>query len=217
MKKYIPWNEKEIEKLKELLNNNIKYRDIADILHRGTKAIATKAKELGFQSELSRKIEFGNNLLKNGLKKCSVCKNIKPVENFYRRSYSQCIDCTKKSSNNQRDRYKNNPVSFINKKLGECRLRASKCYMIYELDLEFILELLEKQNGLCFYTGNKLVLKPNDINTISVDRVDSSKGYIKDNIVLCGYKINNMKNDLSMDKFIELCNIVSSKFLNDRN
>lgn len=46
------------------------------------------------------------------------------------------------------------------------------------------------------------------IETISLDRVDSSKGYTLDNIqVMCAYH-NLMKNDFAMNEFIKLCELV---------
>ncbi len=46
-------------------------------------------------------------------------------------------------------------------------------------------------------------------DNISIDRVDSSKGYIEGNIVLCKLIINQMKSDLVLDNFLNICkNIV---------
>lgn len=42
----------------------------------------------------------------------------------------------------------------------------------------------------------------------SLDRIDSSQGYIKGNVQWVHKDINKMKFDLSQDRFLELCNII---------
>lgn len=47
--------------------------------------------------------------------------------------------------------------------------------------------------------------KPLSQQNLSVDRIDSNKGYEPDNIQLVDKRINMMKQSLSNDEFIELC------------
>ncbi len=61
----------------------------------------------------------------------------------------------------------------------------------------------------CAYTGIDLTWEANKLNTASLDRVDSSLGYIEGNLVFCCSAINYMKLDNSPEKFIELCNMVT--------
>lgn len=56
----------------------------------------------------------------------------------------------------------------------------------------------------------KLSLKKGDSNLVSLDRKDSSKSYTKENTVFCCAEINIIKNDLSENKFKEICNKVYS-------
>ena len=44
------------------------------------------------------------------------------------------------------------------------------------------------------------------------DRIDSTKGYTKDNIQLVTMAANQMKNDLQMDEFISLCKSVINNY-----
>ena len=47
------------------------------------------------------------------------------------------------------------------------------------------------------------------VNTnLSVDRIDSTKGYSKENVQLVCMAANQMKNDLSMEEFINMCESV---------
>lgn len=75
-----------------------------------------------------------------------------------------------------------------------------------EIDVSFIEELYEKQNHFCYYTGREMnLIKGDKERVVSVDRVDSSKGYTKENVVLCCQKVNIVKNDLSYQNFLILC------------
>ena len=76
-----------------------------------------------------------------------------------------------------------------------------------EITLYDLLNQLEVQNFQCPYTGitlNVLNLSKDESNA-SVDRIDSQKGYTKDNIQWVYKKINRMKNNMSEDEFINLC------------
>lgn len=75
-----------------------------------------------------------------------------------------------------------------------------------------------KQNGRCALTGT--ILKHHKLNkkhhstydksvTASLDRIDSSKGYIINNIQWVHKNINKMKNKLSNNEFIQMCQDVS--------
>ncbi len=74
-------------------------------------------------------------------------------------------------------------------------------------------EIYNKQDGKDYYTGLPFESKLE----ISSDRIDSSKPYTKDNIVLTTIKINQMKNDLNIEKFIDICKLISKHFQNIEN
>lgn len=82
----------------------------------------------------------------------------------------------------------------------------------FELTVEDIQEVLDKQECKCFYTGLKFENK--DGRRPSIDRVDSAKGYTKDNIVITLGVVNLMKRDLELNEFIELCSQVANHFNN---
>lgn len=65
----------------------------------------------------------------------------------------------------------------------------TKRFKEVNIDLEYLKELWEKQKGICPYTGLSLILpKYSNVKEIpftlraSLDRIDSSKGYIKGNV-----------------------------------
>ena len=71
---------------------------------------------------------------------------------------------------------------------------------------EYAWSLYEKQNGKCFYTQLPINLNTRNYSmTASIDRIDSNKGYIEDNIVWVHKDINIMKNKFSKEYFLMLC------------
>ena len=57
----------------------------------------------------------------------------------------------------------------------------------------------------CFYTNVPLTLDINNVNTVSLDRIDSNGSYTKDNVVFCCQFVNKCKLTLSVKEFIDMC------------
>lgn len=87
--------------------------------------------------------------------------------------------------------------------------------MYTDLTLDYLMYLWEKQKGKCALSGINMTYEfyKGRVNTnVSVDRIDSTKGYTKDNIQLVTMAANQMKNDLQMDEFISLCKSVINNY-----
>ena len=78
---------------------------------------------------------------------------------------------------------------------------ASKKNLEFQLTLQ---DFESNWNKDCYYCGDI-------IPTIGFDRLDSNKGYIMDNLVLCCTICNIMKSNLDKDKFIEFCKKISGR------
>jgi hypothetical protein len=82
------------------------------------------------------------------------------------------------------------------------------------ITIDDLKEQWEKQNGICEFTGIKLILSSyskiykNPIYAASLDRIDNSKGYIIGNIRWIARSINLMKNDMSDDMVNELIDLI---------
>lgn len=67
----------------------------------------------------------------------------------------------------------------------------------FNLDIEDMKQLMDQTH--CYYTGAKFDRNSETLK-ITVDRVDSKKGYVKGNVVVCTYAANQFKNSLIESK-----------------
>ena len=94
------------------------------------------------------------------------------------------------------------------------RLRAKRKGFDFDISIEYAWGLYEKQNKLCALTGEEIFFGKTITSetTASLDRIDSSKGYIMGNVHWVHKDVNKMKMDLSMDRFKELCTKIVENF-----
>lgn len=78
----------------------------------------------------------------------------------------------------------------------------------FDLDPAWFVSQWKQQNGRCFYTKVPLS-KESGPYKISIDRVDSSIGYLQDNCVLACLAVNIMKNQAEVEEFVWWCRKVS--------
>jgi hypothetical protein len=80
--------------------------------------------------------------------------------------------------------------------------------------MEYLWELYEKQCGKCAITGIPIEFekdKPNAPHEASLDRIDSSMGYVIGNVQWVHRDVNFMKSDFTMEYFLSLCKLVSDR------
>ena len=86
----------------------------------------------------------------------------------------------------------------------------------FELSIEFLWQLYEKQRGLCALTNIPITLVPKikssnvdwDIITASLDRIDSSLGYTHENVWWVHKDVNRLKNHYSMSELLYWCKLI---------
>ena len=107
------------------------------------------------------------------------------------------LEHIKKICNNRKDEYTPFRYTFRS---------VNKRFKDVDITLDDLKQLWEEQNGICPYTGLKLILpETSNINSIdffhraSLDRIDSSKGYIKGNIQFVSTPINLLKSNKSSE------------------
>ena len=103
---------------------------------------------------------------------------------------------------------------------GHYKRLAKKRGIDFELTIEDMLEVFINQKKICPYTKKQLFIEPKDIQNrtprnASLDRKDSEKGYVKGNVQWVYKPINNLKNTLSHQEFIDLCCAVAKNYSKD--
>ena len=148
---------------------------------------------------------------------CKVCGETDP-DKFYRSAKTICYECHKVRA---KERYRNMSESektSYKKKVNEwnnnnvfvvrclhAKHRSNRKNKKFDLSAEYLEELYEQQEGKCYYSGRYMTTDDiGNMDTVSIDRIDSSLGYTKDNIVLCCWAVNEMKKALSYENFINI-------------
>ena len=152
------------------------------------------------------KNEYNRSIKKNRSFYCSRrCVGLNNVKNFG------------DTSNNKPpiNPYKANPFKYY---LRNCNKRNHDV----DLDLEYLDMIWNKQQGICPYTQVNLILNSHSLRhrdsryTASLDRIDSSKGYVKGNVQFVSTCINYMKNTLTDEQTKEFLQQISKNILNFR-
>ena len=90
-----------------------------------------------------------------------------------------------------------------------------------DLTLEYLKEIWDSQKGFCVYSGLELkewsYKGENDMNTASLDRTDSTKGYIKGNVQFVSININFLKHTLTHEEMVILCKGITNFWNNLHN
>ena len=79
----------------------------------------------------------------------------------------------------------------------------------FDVSVEYIWELFLKQDRKCALTGREIVFSPavkrDKERTASLDRIDSSIGYIEGNVQWVHKQVNRMKQGFTNEELIGLC------------
>lgn len=163
-----------------------------------------------------------NNNIINNLSGTKICleKNCKlkgvkqPITNFYIRrnengtltTRNKCKICSVKSTR----QYKSTLSGFIGSVINSCKGRSLHKGIEIDIEKSDISDLYKQQDGRCAISGMALthkMLEEKDTSkypfNLSLDRIDSSKGYTRDNIQLVCNWIQTAKSDWKQKDFIE--------------
>ena len=122
-------------------------------------------------------------------KLCKKCSNNKPENNAHKGFYKGVLR-----------------ASFVHKYKSGAETRGIE----WDLEFEHLADLLIQQDFKCALTGIPLDAM-NISNNASLDRIDSSKGYVMGNVQWVVSEINMMKQQYTQERFIELCCAVADK------
>ncbi len=153
-------------------------------------------------------------------KVCTVCHQLKPLSEFHFRKErdtqrADCIQCYRNYQVNYYVDYRNtmngrfsiivNSAKRAAKRRGQ---RGRSEASIFEITSKDIQELYKSQEGRCFYSGIKMNLDKNEWK-ISIERLDTTKGYIRSNIVLCCLEVNT-RSQWSESRIKEMLHIIDN-------
>ena len=124
-----------------------------------------------------------------------------PIELLSKNREFQCEKCAQKERASQ--------TTITNGRIGDLtlteytRLRrsAEKRGYAFEVSVEYLWNLFQKQKQICAITGDYI---PN-IKEASLDRIDSSKGYIEGNVQWVTYQANVSKHIMTMEQLYKFC------------
>ena len=154
------------------------------------------------------------------MKICFKCKTEKSFSLFFAHKqtpdgyHSWCKECC--NEGNKKSRLKINSTIEGRAKifLQNARKAATKRQQDFCLTVNDIVECWEQQKEICAYSGRLMTLEAGCLNTVSIERIDSSIGYTVENTILVCQAINRMKSDFEFNKFYNLCRDVA-QFLGD--
>lgn len=182
-----------------------------------TKYNYNKVKDL-MEKKFEMTMKYRNDFLPENYDKtltCWYCKESKPLRLFpYRVQYKdnkekRCKNC---NNLNRRSRYENHSIDQIIKtmlttaKYSSMKRERKHRFDAAILDIteEYIKELAEIQQNKCNYSGVDFVWEYGSNHKPSLDRIDSSKGYIQGNVHLVTTIVNQAKSDLIETEFLKM-------------
>jgi len=137
------------------------------------------------------------------------CGNTSNISTYHFGKIKMCRKCFLSKQGTDHASYRG--TKHITKTyFSQIKLNAKKRNLKFNLCINDLDKLLEKQNFSCYLSGQTITVHD---KTASLDRIDSSKGYTKDNIAWIHKDIQRMKSDFNIDYFIDICHKISKTTL----
>jgi hypothetical protein len=215
--------EDKIKQIVELHSAGLIDREIGEKVGLCSDAIYYHRKRLGLLANGPTKGSLVIN--KKGDRKCSKCGKFYPVDHYETDNAGSvrrtCCFCKKKANKQNYIDTKSSLEKAITYRCRYWKKRAKDNNIQYDIDYDYVMSILQRQNYKCFYSGKEMLLDGNreDHNySLSIDRVIPELGYVEGNVVFCVHKINLIKNNMTLKEIEEWTpkfyqKIVESDFL----
>lgn len=217
----IRWTENEIRYIKDNYGK-IKSIDIANHLGKKQQQIITKARCMGLKSSIKR--SYGS------FRELIIQKGILPVEDVSTLSAKKPAKFICKYCGNEFITWPQRIASGHTKSCGCTKIgkRKGTSYVSstlfshikngararnleFKVTINYLESLLIEQDFKCRLSGRELKFGySRDKLTSSLDRIDSSKGYIEGNVQWVHSEVNMCKQRLSQNAFIAICNEIAN-------
>lgn len=169
-------------------------------------------------------VELNRKLKEIGKKYCPTCKRNQPLELFPTNSGS-CRDCKNKRIRElkeadplkYREKRRQYNISYAKnqgllyyarRNITSWKQASIKKNIPFDLTIEYVMDLWQKQSGKCYYTGADLKFTLPNTNigfpkkdAPSLDRLIPNKGYVRGNVVWCVWWANRMKYEMEEEEF----------------
>lgn len=98
--------------------------------------------------------------------------------------------------------------------IKHCAIKRS---IEFSITKEYAWNLFQQQKGLCAISGLQITLTRRrdmlkGLETASLDRIDSSQGYVIGNVQWVHKDVNLMKQSMTQERLISLCKVISDKW-----
>jgi len=126
-----------------------------------------------------------------------------------------CNDCGSYKNGIEHVQFKGHegiPLDWWNSHILRRRKSKKRQDIKVSISIEYAWQLFLKQNKKCALTGLDIVIanrRNKQHNTASLDRIDSSIGYVEGNVQWLHKDINMLKNIYDQDYFIKMCKLVA--------
>lgn len=154
------------------------------------------------------------------MKTCFCCKAAKPYTLFFKHNqtsdgyHSWCKDCCTLGNKRSRAKLRSTIEGRASVFLKSAKRGAATRQQEFSLVAADIVDCWNSQQQMCAYSGRVMTLESGHLHTVSIERIDSNKGYIPENTILVCQAINRMKSDFELNDFYDLCRDVAV-FLGD--
>lgn len=112
-------------------------------------------------------------------------------------------DANKEKVRETKRKWKNTLSGCLVTKLGHLKKAKRNRTLDFEITKDDLMDLWDAQDGKCAISNYPMKTVFNSLFAVSVDRIDSSLGYTKDNIQLVCQGINFAKNHYTNEEMIE--------------
>jgi hypothetical protein len=158
------------------------------------------------RKEITQVLQTTNSIMRL----CTICgKDFEGFKTRYAKESMLCTDCTskqlvqdKKREDRERN-FKSENFNNLERYYKEYISSAIKKGREIIIDFEIFKSLV---TSACYYCNHI-----SETETIGIDRVDNSKGYIKENCVPCCWKCNRMKHVYHPEFFLDKCKIMTKE------
>ena len=154
------------------------------------------------------------------MKTCFKCKTSKPFGLFFKHAqtadgyHSWCKECCREGNDRSRQKLNSTIEGRARVFLRNAKNSAVKRGQVFALTVADIVECWHTQWGVCAYSGRQMTLEAGQLNTVSIERINSGVGYTPENTILVCQAINRIKSDFEFSEFYDLCRDVA-RFLGD--